>query len=98
MDSDVSGSIFDENLLPIFAKYSGWTMPFSAICTFEVNMVSCNVFYLILCARALLIFSEFSSAMNASLTLCIAFKLLQIISLEGVEVSTGALLRFIDGS
>ena len=52
---------------------------------------------LILCARALLIFSEFSLAMNASLALCIAFKLLQMILLEGVAVSAGALLLIIDG-
>ena len=36
--------------------------------------------------------------MNASLTLCIAFKLLQIILLEGVAASAGALFLIIDDS
>ena len=36
--------------------------------------------------------------MNALLALCIAFKLLDITLLEGVAVSTSALLLIIDGS
>ena len=51
-----------------------------------------------LCARAFLIFSEFSLAMNASLALCSAFKLLDIALLEGVAVSAGALSLITDGS
>ena len=78
------------------ATYCRWAMLFSAVCTFEVNMVPCNIFnspviYLIspevlmLCARALLIFSEFSLAVDTSLALCIAFKLLDITLLEGLQ-------------
>ena len=42
--------------------------------------------------------SKFSLVMNALLVLCIAFKLLDITLLEGVAVSTSALLLIIDGS
>lgn len=51
-----------------------------------------------LCARALLSVSEFSLAMSAFSALCIAPKLLDITLLDGVTMSTGALLLTIDGS
>ena len=51
-----------------------------------------------LCARALLSVSEFSLAMTAFSALCIAPKLLDITLLDGVTMSTGALLLTIDGS
>ena len=44
-----------------------------------------------LCARSPLIVSEILLAMNATLALCIAFKLLDVMFLEGVAVSAGAL-------
>ena len=51
-----------------------------------------------LCAGAVLIFSKFSLAINASLALCISLKLLDITLLENVAVNASTVLLIIDGS
>ena len=43
VDYDIRASISDENLFPILVQYCRWAIPFSAVCTFEVNKASCNV-------------------------------------------------------